>query len=153
MNTRYGAGDRTRTCTLSQRNLNPPSLPIPPRPHWSYSTTANIYCQREIGKQPFVVLCIPRGFLQSFPDFQDFFLTFQSNAGTIDSVWCTLAGLSPKRFMITSALAGVAYCASWRFLCLIHFTGYWYFILQIEQHGVLCARSFGDAFILQRRCA
>ena len=29
----FGAGDRTRTCTLSQRNLNPPSLPIPPRPH------------------------------------------------------------------------------------------------------------------------
>ena len=29
----FGAGDRTRTCTPKQRNLNPPSLPIPPRPH------------------------------------------------------------------------------------------------------------------------
>ena len=28
-----GAGNRTRTCTLSQWNLNPPSLPIPPCPH------------------------------------------------------------------------------------------------------------------------
>ena len=28
----YGAGNRTRTCTLSQWNLNPPSLPIPPCP-------------------------------------------------------------------------------------------------------------------------
>ena len=29
----FGAGNRTRTCTLSQWNLNPPSLPIPPCPH------------------------------------------------------------------------------------------------------------------------
>ena len=28
-----GAGNRTRTCTLTQWNLNPPSLPIPPCPH------------------------------------------------------------------------------------------------------------------------
>ena len=27
-----GAGNRTRTCTLTQWNLNPPSLPIPPCP-------------------------------------------------------------------------------------------------------------------------
>ena len=29
----FGAGDRTRTCTLTRWNLNPMSLPIPPRPH------------------------------------------------------------------------------------------------------------------------
>ena len=29
----YGADDRTRTCTLARWNLNPMSLPIPPRPH------------------------------------------------------------------------------------------------------------------------
>ena len=29
----YGAGNRTRTCTREQWNLNPPSLPIPPCPH------------------------------------------------------------------------------------------------------------------------
>ena len=29
----FGAGNRTRTCTLTQWNLNPPSLPIPPCPH------------------------------------------------------------------------------------------------------------------------
>ena len=33
MNTRYGADDRTRTCTLARWNLNPMSLPIPPHPH------------------------------------------------------------------------------------------------------------------------
>ena len=35
-----GAGDRTRTCTLSRWNLNPMSLPIPPRPRivWYFTT-------------------------------------------------------------------------------------------------------------------
>ena len=29
----YGADNRTRTCTVSHRNLNPACLPIPPYPH------------------------------------------------------------------------------------------------------------------------
>ena len=33
--TQFGAGNRTRTCTLAQWNLNPPSLPIPPCPQKS----------------------------------------------------------------------------------------------------------------------
>ena len=41
--------------------------------------------------------------------FPYFFLTFQQDAGKIDSVWCTLVAILLKRFMITSASAGVAY--------------------------------------------
>ena len=48
---RYGAGNRTRTCTLAQWNLNPPSLPIPPCPHTACGEsdfiTAGRICQRK----------------------------------------------------------------------------------------------------------
>ena len=39
MNTRYGADDRTRTCTLARWNLNPMSLPSPPHPRMQLRIT------------------------------------------------------------------------------------------------------------------
>ena len=63
------------------------------------------------------------------------------------------AGRLPQRFMITSVIAGVAYCASWRFLCLNHFADlFGTFILPIEQHGAHYVRSFGDAYSTKEVC-
>lgn len=46
----FGAGNRTRTCTRRQWNLNPPSLPIPPCPQiclsqQGYPNTKRAVCQ------------------------------------------------------------------------------------------------------------
>ena len=42
----HGAGNRTRTCTPKQWNLNPPSLPIPPCPRNLYILAqAGLLCQ------------------------------------------------------------------------------------------------------------
>ena len=48
----FGAGNRTRTCTLSQWNLNPPSLPIPPCPHILHREGAHLPYMRTIKQMP-----------------------------------------------------------------------------------------------------
>lgn len=70
---------------LSQRNLNPPSLPIPPRPRIKfpeYFITSLSGCQ------------LPRRHLSRmgklYQKFRCFPLTFRQSTSRIDSVWCTL---------------------------------------------------------------
>ena len=69
----------------SQRNLNPPSLPIPPRPQIKfpeYFITTQGGCQ------------LPRRLLSRmgklYQKFRRFPLTFRQSTSRIDSVWCTL---------------------------------------------------------------
>ena len=108
-----GAGDRTRTCTLSQRNLNPPSLPIPPRPHDAlfYHGDGALSMRR--------IWWFGINISKSVVNFVQFFLTIPRSLSKIDSVWCTLTRVSSPgstRFMITGVLPGFAFCASWRFV-------------------------------------
>ena len=76
-----GAGNRTRTCTLSQWNLNPPSLPIPPCPRVFDFIMGPDFCQ-----------CINARLriAQTAHFFLPSLLTFPLVIAKIDSVWCTL---------------------------------------------------------------
>ena len=113
-----GAGNRTRTCTLSQWNLNPPSLPIPPCPRilpGHFNTMKNL-CQR--AKQG----CFGES-KQKAEDgtqtFEQIPLTFPSFAGKIHVVLCTVIwGVWPSSVSFISGICREqAFCASWRFTC------------------------------------
>ena len=100
----FGAGDRTRTCTLTQRNLNPPSLPIPPRPHSLFilsrphsivnpafstlSRRARSHCV-EYGSRS-ATLHFPVLAGQIVQNISQLPLTIWTHPSKIDSVWCTM---------------------------------------------------------------
>ncbi len=58
-----------------------------------------------------------------------------------------------RRFMITWRLPGVAYCASWRFLCLnLYAESFGTSILPIEQHEALAPTPLADAYSIKEVC-
>ena len=70
---------------LSQRNLNPPSLPIPPRPQIEFP---EYFITTQDGCQLSRMLLSRMGKL--YQKFRRFPLTFRQSTSRIDSVWCTL---------------------------------------------------------------
>ena len=104
-----GAGNRTRTCTLSQWNLNPPSLPIPPCPRVFDFIMGPDFCQ-----------CINARLriAQTAHFFLPSLLTFPLVIAKIDSVWCTLPQslsgvlrfIDNRRFAGVCVLRPMAFC-------------------------------------------
>ena len=93
----FGAGDRTRTCTLARWNLNPMSLPIPPHPHIYIPCILSRWIPlvngiRSISELP-PALYQKIAFLSG--KFVHLSLTFPNCTGKMDSVWCTLGSIVP----------------------------------------------------------
>ena len=137
---------------LRQRNLNPPSLPIPPRPH--------VACNRVIlswepgnvnGRQP-EPLKFPGGKGQFSQFLLSLSLTFRQGACKISQVWCTLPGRKrPEGVSFLSGLAGVCVLRPMLAFCFFNSLG--------EPPSANCHAQFHmgisatpSAPILRRRC-
>ena len=100
-----GADDRTRTCTLARWNLNPMSLPIPPRPQMKiyYHDGVSLSIQSIPVFPP-----LENSLMEIVQIITHFPLTFREPACKMISGICTLPQcvLGCTRFMITGVTAG-----------------------------------------------
>ena len=159
MNTRYGAGNRTRTCTLlavepkstESTNSTMPAFFLPDAPPLASHPAFRVILTRTLVNvnpldfsflQP--VLPILPGeealYRNLYRLFAFLFLTFPPNASRIDSVWCTLRLSGCRVSLITGGRAGVCVCASWRMI--LHRkspAGISGWLLCLISHGDQCA--------------